>query len=300
MTERAGENDGDGECVRPGSLTMSATAVAAGAYLHHLELNSTDPTRLAGFYARALQMQTNCIDSGHWICSGPDRSLLISLGSDNHLGYAAFACRDADALAGLRRHVEAMRAPLLPSRSALFGARAFSVCDPEGNYLVFGLAKEPAGRPAPPLRGPLQHVTVNSTDMAAMEDFYVRLGFSLTDRVRDESGRVTAFFVRSTHEHHSVGVFLKATAGLDHHSYEAGEWDTIRDWADYLATLNIPIVWGPGRHGPGNNLFVFIRDPDGNMIEISAEIEYVRDRPVKEWKHEPATLNLWGPAMMRV
>ena len=34
--------------------------------------------------------------------------------------------------------------------------------------------------------------------------------------------------------------------------------------------------------------------------EISAEIEYVRDRPVKEWKHEPYTLNSWGPAIMRI
>ena len=86
-------------------------------------------------------------------------------------------------------------------------------------------------------------------------------------------GHITTFCVRSTHEHHSVGMFLKNEAGLDHHSYEAGEWDTIRDWADSLASLHIPIVWGPGRHGPGNNLFIFIKDLDGNMIEISAEME---------------------------
>jgi catechol-2,3-dioxygenase len=137
--------------------------------------------------------------------------------------------------------------------------------------------------------------------MAAMEEFYAsNLGFALSDRVRDENGRVTTVFVRSTHEHHTVGMFLKDKAGLDHHSYEAGEWDTIRDWADHLATMRIPIAWGPGRHGPGNNLFIFIKDPDGNMIEISAEMEYVRDRPVKEWKHEPYTLNMWGPAIMRI
>jgi catechol 2,3-dioxygenase len=279
---------------------MSA-AVAAGAYLHHLALTSADPARLADFYGRALQMRAEKIDADAWICRGPDRQVLISRGRNNALGFAAFACRDAEALAGLRRHVEERRTLIEPSPSSLFDERAFAARDPEGNRIVFGLAKEPAGAPARELRGPLQHVTVNGTDLAAMEDFYVaQLGFALSDRVRDETGRVTTCFVRSTHEHHTVGMFLKTEAGLDHHSYEAGEWNTIRDWADHLAALRVPIVWGPGRHGPGNNLFIFIKDPDGNMIEISAEIEYVRDRPVKEWKHEPYTLNLWGPAIMRI
>jgi len=36
------------------------------------------------------------------------------------------------------------------------------------------------------------------------------------------------------------------------------------------------VKWGPGRHGPGNNLFVFIHDLDGNWVEVSAELEHVR------------------------
>ena len=173
--------------------------------------------------------------------------------------------------------------------------------DPEGNPIVFGLAKTPAGAPSRDIRGPLQHITFGSTDLVPMEKFYAdTLGMALTDRVNDGTGRMTTCFVRSTHEHHTVGMFLKPEAGLDHHSYEAGEWTAIRDWGDHLGALHEPIVWGPGRHGPGNNLFIFIKDPDGNMIEISAEIEYVRDRPVQEWKHEPYTLNSWGPAIMRI
>lgn len=279
---------------------MSA-AVAAAAYLHHIELQSADPARLAAFYDRALQMKAERLDGEGWICRGADRTLLIARGADGKPGFAAFACRDAEALAALRRHAEARNAKIEASPSPLFDARAFAVRDPEGNAIVFGLAKTPAGAPSRDIRGPLQHITFGSTDLDAMEKFYVEtLGFALSDRVRDETGRMTTCFVRSTHEHHSVGMFLKPEAGLDHHSYEAGEWITIRDWADHLGALHIPIVWGPGRHGPGNNLFIFIKDPDGNMIEISAEIEYVRDRPVQEWKHEPYTLNSWGPAIMRI
>ncbi len=276
-------------------------AVCAGTFLHHLEIESRDPERLAAFYAKALQMEHVRSGQRH-LCRGPDRLTLFKTGRDKTLGFAAFACRDADALAALRQHIESRGVELLPSPSPLFDERAFAVRDPEGNTLVFGLGNgEIALRSPGVLRGPLQHVTVNSTQMAAMEAFYTdRLGFALSDRVRDDTGRVTTFFVRGNHEHHTVGFFLKDKAGLDHHSYEAGQLDTIRDWADHLAAMRIPIVWGPGRHGPGNNLFVFIEDPDKNMIEISAEIETIRDRPVKEWKHEPYTLNLWGRAIMRV
>jgi catechol-2,3-dioxygenase len=86
---------------------------------------------------------------------------------------------------------------------------------------------------------------------------------------------------------------------VDHHSYEAGEWDTIRDWCDHFASHGVQVFWGPGRHGPGNNLFIFIEDPDGNWIEVSAELEVIHDRPVKNWPHAERTLNLWGRGVLR-
>jgi catechol 2,3-dioxygenase-like lactoylglutathione lyase family enzyme len=276
-----------------------SVAVAAGAYLHHLEIGSSDPPALAIFYAHAVKMAAAPLHD-LWLCHGPRRRMLFAQGRNNALHYAAFACRDAEALETLRSHIEKQNIPLLPSPSKLFDHRAFAVRDPDGNQTVYGLAPDGTAGNATTIHGPLQHVTLTSTDMAAFEDFYAgKLGFAVSDRVRNDQGQVTTCFLRSNHEHHTLAVFLKTEAGLDHHSYEAGEWTTIRDWADHLATLRVPIVWGPGRHGPGNNLFIFIKDPDGNMIEISAELEVVHDRPVKEWKHEPYTLNMWGPAIMR-
>ena len=49
-----------------------------------------------------------------------------------------------------------------------------------------------------------------------------------------------------------------------------------------------------------NNIFIFVADPDGNNVEISAEIEHwTYEDEAREWKHEERTLNLWGPAWMR-
>jgi hypothetical protein len=78
------------------------------------------------------------------------------------------------------------------------------------------------------------------------------------------------------------------------------DWTAIRDWADRFADRRITLRWGPGRHGPGNNLFFFVNDPDGNWIEFSTELELVEGpRETKLWIHEERTLNSWGTAFLR-
>jgi len=67
-----------------------------------------------------------------------------------------------------------------------------------------------------------------------------------------------------------------------------------------MGARRIPLMWGPGRHGPGNNIFIFVEDPDKNWIEISAELEIMYDRPAKNWPHEEYTLNSWGRGILRV
>ena len=87
---------------------------------------------------------------------------------------------------------------------------------------------------------------------------------------------------------------------FDHYSMETTCWNDIRDWADHLGEMRIPLSWGPGRHGPGNNLFFMVADADGNMVELSSEIELMdRDMAARQWKHEAHTLNQWGVAWMR-
>ena len=276
-----------------------SSAVNAGTYLHHVQLQSPDPAALAAFYAQAMDMTARPLSGSDWICEGPLRRVLFTPGIARKLGYSAFACRDAEGLAAVHAGAVAGGVEILPSPSPLFQGGAFAVADPDGNVVVFGL-----GRPEVPtkgLRGPLQHMTLATHDPLAIEAFYVdKLGFLPSDRVVAADGAVNTIFTRSNHEHHTLACFRQDRQGIDHHSYEAGDWAEMKLWCDRMGELAIPIMWGPGRHGPGNNIFIFIEDIDGNWIEISAELEVVHDRPVKLWPHEPRTLNLWGRAIMRV
>ena len=44
-----------------------------------------------------------------------------------------------------------------------------------------------------------------------------------------------------------------------------------------LRDAGYPPVWGPGRHGPGNNVFGYFVGPHGGVIEYTAEVEEVGD-----------------------
>ena len=275
-----------------------STAVNAGAYLHHLQLQSSDPARLAEFYGDAMDMKLQRLGEDQWICEGPLRRMLFVRGQNKKLGYAGFACRDAAGVAAIRARAEEGNIEVLSSPSPLFGPEAFAVRDPDGSLIVFGLAKPDQATNG--LRGPLQHLTLASKDPVAMERFYVnQLGFLTSDYVRDGDGMIRACWMRSNHEHHTLACFRHSKQGIDHHSYEAGDWSVIKDWCDRMGSRRIPLVWGPGRHGPGNNLFVFIEDPDTNWIEISAELEVMYDRPAKAWPHDEYTLNSWGRGILR-
>ena len=275
-----------------------STAINAGIYLHHMQLCSQNPEALSNFYADALDMPARQKLGGAWLCEGPLRRMLFAPGENKTLGYAGFACRDAAGLAAMRERAAREDLQILDSPTPLFIPGAFGIRDPDGNLILFGLPT--AEPPRPGLRGPLQHLTLASQTPEAIERFYVdRLGFRTSDYSRSPAGAMLAVWTRSNHEHHTLACFKRGRQGIDHFSFEAGDWSVIKDWCDRMGARRIPIVWGPGRHGPGNNLFIFIEDPDRNWIEISAEMEVMYGREAVTWPAEAYTLNMWGPAIFR-
>lgn len=273
------------------------TAVEASAYLHHIRMLSADPLALMNFYCGTMQMALMRQSGDDYYLAGPGRQLIIGKGARGTLARIAFATRDRRGLDAMKSR--ATQEGLSPRASSTpLMQDAFAVTDPDGTEVVFGTAL-PAPQPAG-IKGPLQHLALATRRIEPIIDFYHgKLGFAVSDRIETEDGRLMSCFMRSNHEHHTVTVFVQDRQGMDHHAYETGEWNGIRDWCDHFAARGIPLFWGPGRHGPGNNLFAFIEDPDGNRIEISAELEVVHDRPVKRWPHTEHTVNLWGRGLIR-
>jgi catechol 2,3-dioxygenase-like lactoylglutathione lyase family enzyme len=261
------------------------------ARLHHLRRDSPKPEPLARFYGELLGDRVEPLPGDSWLVAGPGRRLVVGKGAAGAVPYFAFQVDDPAQLNALRRawKGEAFSSPLLDE--------AFALTDPDGRRIAFGLARQSASTDGLP--GRLQHFVCATQRLPEMLAFYRRLGMLESDRVL-ENDALTAVFLRSDPEHHSFAAFRAPESRADHHCYETTGWLDIRDWADRMARLRIPLWWGPGRHGPGNNLFFMIEDPDGHKVEFSAELELMpKDAAHRTWPHEQRTLNLWGSAWMR-
>jgi len=264
------------------------------ATLHHLCRSTPEPERLARFYGELLGDRVEALPGGEWLVSGPGRRLVVAQGEKAAVPYFALRMKDTAHLASYR---QGLGVECEPFASHLFGEDAFSIRDPDGRKVVFGVSTE---KPETGTDARLQHFVCASRQPEAMLAFHRdRLGMVESDRVL-EGESLAAFFLRSDPEHHSFAAFRAPESRADHHCYETRSWNDIRDWADRVARLRIPLFWGPGRHGPGNNLFFMIEDPEGHKIEFSAELERLGpEAPFRTWPHEQRTLNLWGSAWMR-
>jgi catechol 2,3-dioxygenase-like lactoylglutathione lyase family enzyme len=278
---------------------MDTLQTTTPAQLHHLHLTSAQPERLSAFYQRMLEYAPSRVEDGTHVLVGGERHLLISKGENGAASFIAYAVKDVESLDKLRGRLAATLGSLEPVRSPLFAEGSFAIHDPQGRRLVFGVARRMGQADRRP--GRLQHVVFQTTAIQPLVDFYVgKVGFTVSDRVLNDDGSLAAFFIRSDHEHHSLAFFVGSKNELDHHAYETTCWNDIRDWGDRFGKDRIPMFWGPGRHGPGNNLFFMVRDMDGNKLELSAELEnFTPDQPPRTWPNTEHTLNYWGSAWMR-
>ena len=279
-----------------------------GATLHHVHLSSPQPEALARFYVKAFGFEAQQHGS-EWVCRSAGRRIVFSDGPAHRIKHIAFAFPDAAALAAYRVRVGAGEAA---PASTLTGAGAMSFNDPDGNRIVFiaadaaAVAANPASSniatphaTLPPAES--QHLALRTTQPDALLAFYQeRLDFKLSDRVEDEQGTLRACFLRTDAMHHAVALFRSPETRFDHQSFETTGWPAMRDWADHMGAQQVPIVWGIGRHGPGNDTFFMVQDPDGNLAEISCDLEVCEDgHKPGVWPHAQHTLNLWGNAIMR-
>lgn len=269
-----------------------------GASLARLELTASDAAAAAAFYARTFKLQVTR-DGDAFSCHAPGRELRFLNGDGGQLHRVSLRFASPSSFDAYRQALIAQSIETVDHADG-----AFSVRDPEGRLVQFLC---PAMAPSHDEPGcaeqsaRLQHFAVRTPDLDALLDFYVNtLHFTLSDRVLSDEGVVTAAFLRTDEEHHVMAIFRAPMSRFDHFSCETPDWTQLRDWADHMASVGVDLAWGIGRHGPGNDTFFMVRDADGNMGEVSSDLERcVPGRTVGQWKHCPQTLNQWGVAIMR-
>jgi len=145
----------------------------------------------------------------------------------------------------------------------------------------------------------LTHVVMNATDAEASAGFAERvLGFRVSDRTR---GMV---FVRCNTAHHSIAFARAGFSSLNHIAFEMADLDAVMRGIGRLRDAGATPDWGPGRHGPGDNVFAYYIAPFGAVVEFSTAVETIDDHyrvgAPDDWTWPENRIDQWGMSDKRV
>jgi catechol-2,3-dioxygenase len=292
-----------------------ATALAPVAKLGFVEVRTKDVEAIVSHYTDVLSFEVVDRDgSSAYLTINADHHCLIVSEGEPHgraaigLGLAGPIDAAEQALRGAGIEVERQSDPQPGIAEALTIAE-------QGTGTPIILFESMANVEVQAELGPrptkLGHVASFGPNVAEIRAFYEDvLGFRWSDTVAD-----FFIFMRCNSTHHVVNVMESTKkVGLHHVAFEARDIVHMKDILDNFAHHNVRLNWGPGRHGPGHNIFSYHEDPDGNTIEVFTEIDMILDerdphwepRPwheefpmgPKNWPLEIPTANQWGPMNM--
>ncbi|MFM6852512.1 MAG: VOC family protein [Sphingopyxis sp.] len=227
--------------------------------------------------------------------SGPFPYLVaIEEAAEPYVRSTTFVCDEHD-LATIAAQVTAQGWPAAPTQSADPGnGHGLLVELPEGEIFRFLVdAAEVAPLDGADLPVKLTHVVFNSADAESTgHAVEAGLGFRVSDRTK---GMV---FVRCNTSHHSTAFARAGLSSLNHIAFEMDDLDGVMRGIGRLRDHGMVPAWGPGRHGPGDNVFAYFIAPFGAVVEFSTAVEKVPDDYVAgapdDWTWPENRIDQWG------
>ncbi len=259
--------------------------------LDHVALEVVSPQEVCEFYEAQWGMTSQVGDKGDIYLSCPSQThpeLVLKKGPVNRLAHLSFSARRAEDIDGLAR--TAIKSGYLIGRHndeglGVAGGQGITIRDPDNNTLEIVWRGQVPVQPVAsqsPVR--LGHVVLWTPNPEGMEAFYAGLGFQVSDRtVRGMS------FLRCNTDHHTLAFVKGARTGLQHMAFDGLDLNHVMRAYGKLQAAGVPCIWGPGRHGPGENIFTYYKDPAGNVIELYSDLEKVADSEAR------IETKFWGP-----
>jgi len=278
---------------------MSARPPRRIRRLGHLALAVPDVGRAVDFYTRVVglaevertggiaylrsQFEHHCLELHALFDPAAGRAAPL------HVGWETDSDDDTDALRATLTDVGVPHRPA-PAEPGRLGV-AFQFQDLLGMWnevyrTMHRVAVTASGEGGPLLRQ--AHVTRMSPDPDADMAFYRAIGFRISDWVPGVQS-----FLRCAPEHHSVGFLRFDRPLLHHHAYDVGSWDAIKTVCDRVMRQGWKVETGPVRHAAGNNIAVYVRDPDAVRVEFFCDMEQIDDDEDHDTRRQPVVFDLW-------
>lgn len=224
-----------------------------------------------------------------------------------HVAYACFGAEQFEAAvaqldaSGLPSvPVDGMGPGIVDARAAsLPGGHVIQVVQREGADHYLSVAAWAPEAPYSPRE--LDHVNIAARDVsAAVEALKLSLGLVVSDLHEVEGPGTVGAWMRAGERHHDFAIINNRVDGLHHVAYQLADPGMVIQAADRLASAGTTAEYGIGRHAPGSNVFLYVRDPSGNRVELCADMALVpAGAPHRVWKGKDVsiinTLAPYGP-----
>ena len=282
--------------------------------LAHVEYRVTDLGRAAAFYVDLLGF----IETSR----GRDRLYLRGLEEREHhsfvlrkapspgVSHFAFRVTSEDDLVRLQRRCEASGRPARWVEGEEEGqGRALRVQDPSGLPVEFYHEMAQVDRYLQRFdqyRGPhimrIDHVNCQVPDVQTAYEWYTgEWGFWCSEYTEtdDRPPRLWAAWLHRKQNVHDIALMNGIGPRVHHAGFWVPDALAVLRACDILAAAGqaTAIERGPGRHGLSNALFVYLRDPDRNRIELYASDYLIADpdwKPIRWSINDPRRATFWG------
>ena len=270
-------------------------------HLRGIAISARDPAALLPFYERTwgLQRVADRADGAiHLRGRGPEHHVFTLVPGDGHsLDLISLAAQTPAAVDEIVVRARAAGAEVeqepAPSADPGGGYRAI-LRDPEGRRLEISADVTEHNGPTTRDFGPdrLSHIVLNSTDLTASKDFYQQiLGFRISDWYENDQ----MVFLSCNELHHCIVLTPGRWTSLNHVAFEVASTDEVMRALGRMRKAGVDTIWGPGRHGPGGNVFCYFVDPVGNVIEYTAELLHLDDDwEPHSWVRNQDNADVWG------
>ena len=275
--------------------------------ISHLSLKTPRLDAMVRHYTEILGLThvATIGDTVHLACSDGTPALELSPGeatSLDHLAFDLHAGVDIDTAA--RSLEKAGFVAQTWDGVTPADTESLRLTDPDGAVLQILSRKQLYTAPSQPHSGigvqpfKLGHVASRVDKLSEVIGFYqTGLGFRFSDSIGDDF-----VFMRCNMDHHAVNFLRAGTPRQVHHfAFELQDWGHVKTAADQLWSFRIPLIWGPGRHGAGHNIFTYHHDPDGNIVELFTELDKMTNEGAgvfdwRPWHEGPQHPRRWDPA----
>ncbi|MGH2343616.1 MAG: 3,4-dihydroxyphenylacetate 2,3-dioxygenase [Chloroflexota bacterium] len=299
--------------VFPNPAQPSIQVLRAG----HVEYLVTDLQEARRFYVTLLGFVETAAHEGALYLRGLEErqhhSLILRRARESGAGHIAFRVGSNDDLGRAAALAETQSLPYRWIEGEERGqGKAIRVQDPSGLPIEFYHAMEPAPRLLQQYdrHGPVQimrldHFNCQVRDVGAIVAWYQReLGFRVSEYTVAETGggdRLWAAWLHRKQTVHDLALMNGIGPRLHHAGFWLPDAMAVIRACDVLAAAGYhqAIERGPGRHGLTNALFLYLRDPDGNRIELYANDYLTADpdvEPIRWTLDDPRRATFWGHA----